>query len=80
MENVKRSKSPGRAFDVKFEHTGQALYPKSGQTGFLHGLSASCWAHAGLIMNSLMLTRRIYIAPVLMPGSNINVGIDAGPV
>ena len=30
--------------DVKFESTGLALGPKSGQTGLLHGLSVSCWA------------------------------------
>ena len=41
--------------DVKFEPTGPALGPKSGPAGLLHGLNASCWAHAGLRMNSLML-------------------------
>ena len=30
--------------DVKFQPTGPALGPKSGPTGLLHGLHASCWA------------------------------------
>ena len=41
--------------DVKFESTGPALGPKSGQEGLLMGLNASCCAYAGLRINSLML-------------------------
>ena len=41
--------------DVKFEPTGHALGPKSGPAGLLCGLTASCWGHAGLRMNCLML-------------------------
>ena len=43
--------------DAKFEPTGPALDPKSDPAGLerLRDLNASCWAHAGLRMNSPML-------------------------
>ena len=41
--------------DVNFEPGGPALGPKSGPTGLLPGLNASCWAEAGLSRSSLML-------------------------
>ena len=41
--------------DIKVEPNGMALGLKSGTAGLLHGLNASCWAHAGLRVSSLML-------------------------
>ena len=40
---------------LSFEPTGPALGPKSGPAGLLHGLNASCWSHAELKMNKLIL-------------------------
>ena len=59
--------------DVKFQATGPSLGPKSGPAGLLHGLNATCWAHAWFKMNSLML--KLYTAG-LDAG---NAGLDAGP-
>ena len=38
-----------------FSITLKYTYSVSGPAGLLHGMHASSWAHAGLIMNSLML-------------------------
>ena len=54
-----------------------ALGPKSVPAGRLHGLYTTCLAHAGLRMNGLMLKD---ISQGLMPGSNMDAGLDAGTV